>query len=67
MAEARVQRRLPAILAADAARCSWMMGAYEPSTLAALRAMWAVRFNSAVAVLRGRLVKMMETVKDKEK
>src|SRR5438477_8934592 len=54
-----VQRRLAAILAADVAGYSKMRGADEAGTLAALRDMWASRFNPAVAGYRGRIVKMM--------
>jgi adenylate cyclase len=39
MAEARVQRRLAAILAADVAGYSRLMGADEEGTLAALKAL----------------------------
>lgn len=59
MTEPRAQRRLAAILAADVVGYSRMIGADEASTLAALRAMRAVRFNPAVASFRGRIVKMM--------
>ncbi len=59
MAEKRLQRRLAAILAADVAGYSRLMGADEAGTLAALRAMWSERFNPAVAAHGGRIVKMM--------
>ncbi|MDH3644061.1 MAG: adenylate/guanylate cyclase domain-containing protein, partial [Gammaproteobacteria bacterium] len=59
MAEARTQRRLAAILAADVVGYSRLMGADEAGTLAALRAVWADDFNPAVAAHNGRLVKMM--------
>jgi adenylate cyclase len=59
MAEARVERRLAAILAADVVGYSRLMGADEAGTLAALRDVWTERFNPAVAAHRGRLVKMM--------
>lgn len=52
MTEPRAQRRLAAVLAADVVGYSRMIGADEASTLAALRAMWAVRFNPAVASFR---------------
>ncbi len=59
MIAARTQRRLAAILAADIAGYSRMMGADEAGTLAALRDVWAQHFNPAVAEHRGRIVKMM--------
>jgi len=59
MAEARPQRRLAAILAADVAGYSRLIGADEAGTLAALRAIWAGQFNPAVAAHRGRVVKTM--------
>src|SRR5260221_9310199 len=59
MAENRTQRRLAAILAADVAGYSRLMGADEVGTLAALREVWAERLNPAVAAHRGRIVKMM--------
>jgi adenylate cyclase len=59
MAEARPQRRLAAILAADIVGFSRLMGADEAGTLAALRDVWADDFNPAVAGHRGRIVKMM--------
>ncbi len=59
MAERRVQRRLAAILAADVAGFSRLIGADETGTLAALREIWTTRFNPAVAEYRGRVVKMM--------
>ncbi len=59
MAEPRAQRRLAAILAADVAGYSRLMGADEAGTLAALRELWTERFNPTVAAHRGRVVKMM--------
>ena len=59
MAERRPQRRLAAILAADVAGYSRLMGADEAGTLSALRAMWSEHFNPAVAGHGGRIVKMM--------
>lgn len=59
MAEARPQRRLAAILAADVAGYSRLMGADEAGTLAALREVWTEHFNPTVAAHRGRIVKMM--------
>ena len=59
MAEARAQRRLAAILAADIVGYSRLMGADEAGTLAALRVVWTEHFNPAVAAHHGRIVKMM--------
>ena len=59
MLEIRPQRRLAAILAADIAAYSKLVGADEAGTIAALREMWSKRFNPAVAAHRGRIVKMM--------
>ncbi|MGD9615002.1 MAG: adenylate/guanylate cyclase domain-containing protein [Alphaproteobacteria bacterium] len=57
MAEARVERRLAAILAADIAGYSRLMGSDEEGTLASL---WAVRrevIDPSIAEHRGRIVK----------
>jgi adenylate cyclase len=59
MAEARPQRRLAAILAADIVGYSRLMGADEAGTLSALRGVWTEHFNPPVAAHRGRIVKMM--------
>ncbi len=59
MAEARPQRRLSAILAADIVGYSRLMETDEAGTLAALRDVWTDAFNPAVALHRGRVVKMM--------
>lgn len=59
MAEARIQRRLAAILAADIAGFSRLMGADESGTLAALHNVWTDAFNPAVTGHHGRIVKMM--------
>ena len=59
MVEARAQRRLAAILAADIVGYSRLIGADEAGTLAALRAVWTDQFNPAVAAHRGRIVKTM--------
>ncbi|MES2665896.1 MAG: adenylate/guanylate cyclase domain-containing protein [Pseudomonadota bacterium] len=59
MSEPRVQRRLAAVLAADVAGYSRLIGADEDGTLAALRSMWATRFNPTVATHHGRIAKMM--------
>jgi adenylate cyclase len=57
MAEARVERRLAAILAADVAGYSRLMGADEEGTLAALKGHWKERFDPKIAQHRGRIVK----------
>lgn len=59
MAEARPQRRLSAILAADIVGYSRMMATDEAGTLAALRSVWTDAFDPAVAAHRGRVVKTM--------
>jgi adenylate cyclase len=59
MVERRSQRRLAAILAADIAGYSRMIRADEAGTLAAVRDIWAARFNPAVAEYCGRIVKTM--------
>jgi adenylate cyclase len=57
MAEARVERRLAAILAADIAGYSRLMGADEVGTLAALKALRREIVDPAIAQHRGRIVK----------
>jgi len=57
MAETRVERRLAAILAADVAGYSRLMGADEVGTLAALRAHRATLIDPKTAEHNGRLVK----------
>ena len=59
MTEGRIARRLAAVLAADVAGYISMMGADEAGTVEALRQIWSEIFNPAVAVRRGRIVKMM--------
>ncbi|MEO3430825.1 adenylate/guanylate cyclase domain-containing protein [Pelagibius sp. CAU 1746] len=59
MGEPRTQRRLAAILAADIAGYSRLMGADEAGTLAAMSTVWSEHFNPAVAIHHGRIVKMM--------
>jgi adenylate cyclase len=59
MIETRTQRRLAAILAADVAGYSRMMGDDEEGTLAAMRAVWGTVFNPLVALHRGRIFKTM--------
>ncbi len=57
MAEARVERRLAAILAADVAGYSRLMGADEEGTLAALKACRRELIDPKIAEHRGRIVK----------
>jgi len=59
MTEQQITRRLAAIVAADVAGYTGMMGADEAGTLAALRQIWKETFNPAVAARHGRVVKMM--------
>jgi adenylate cyclase len=57
MAEERVQRRLAAILAADVAGYSRLMGADEEGTLARLKSHRHDLFDPKIAEHRGRIVK----------
>jgi len=57
MSEARVERRLAAILAADVAGYSRLMGADEEGTLARLKAHRRELFDPKIAEHRGRIVK----------
>src|SRR5262249_37445811 len=57
MAEARVERRLAAILAADVAGYSRLMGVDEEGTLAALKADRREIVDPKIAEFRGRIVK----------
>ena len=57
LAGERVQRRLAAVLAADVAGYSRLMGADEEGTLAALKALRREIVDPAVADHRGRIVK----------
>jgi adenylate cyclase len=57
MAEARVERRLEAILSADVAGYSRLMGADEVGTLAALKVHRREIVDPAIAAHRGRIVK----------
>src|SRR5476651_1162623 len=57
MAEARVERRLAAILAADVAGYSRLMGIDEEGTLAALKAYRRELVEPKIAEHRGRIVK----------
>ena len=60
MAEARVERRLAAILAADVAGYSRLMGVDEEGTLAALKACRREFIDPKIAEHRGRIVKTNE-------
>jgi TolB-like protein/class 3 adenylate cyclase len=53
----RVERRLAAVLAADVAGYSRLMGANEEGTLARLKAVRKALFDPAIASHRGRIVK----------
>jgi adenylate cyclase len=57
MTEVRAQRRLAAILAADVAGYSSLMGVDEDGTLASLKAHRQELFDPKVAEFRGRIVK----------
>jgi class 3 adenylate cyclase/pimeloyl-ACP methyl ester carboxylesterase len=57
MADARVERRLAAILAADVAGYSRLMGVDEEGTLAALKTCRREIIDSKIAEHRGRIVK----------
>src|SRR5277367_3809895 len=57
MSEARVERRLAAILAADVAGYSRLMGNDEEGTLAALKACRRELIDPKIAEHRGRIVK----------
>jgi len=57
MSEERVERRLAAILAADIAGYSRLMGRDEEGTLAALRAIRRELSDPKIAEHRGRIVK----------
>jgi adenylate cyclase len=57
MVEARVERRLAAILAADVAGYSRLMGRDEEGTLAALKSCRCELINPKIAEHRGRVVK----------
>ncbi len=59
MPEARTNRRLAAILAADVVGYSSMMGADEAGTLAALKRHRETVFDPAIAAHGGRVVKLM--------
>jgi adenylate cyclase len=61
MAEARVERRLAAILAADIAGYSRLMGPDEVGTLAVLKAHRREIVDPAIAQHHGRIVKTPAT------
>ena len=63
MAEARVERRLAAILAADVAGYSRLMGLDEEGTLAALKACRQELIDPKIAEFRGRIVKLRVTAR----
>src|SRR6187551_4059725 len=57
MTEARVERRLAAVLAADVAGYSRLMGLSEEQTLAQLKALRRTLVDPTIADHRGRIVK----------
>src|SRR5690242_10450457 len=57
MAAERIERRLAAILAADVAGYSRLIGADEEGTLRALRSLRRELIDPAIAAHRGRIVK----------
>src|SRR5512136_607311 len=57
MTEARVERRLAAVLAADVASYSRLMGADEEGTLARLKAVRKTLVDPTITAHRGRIVK----------
>jgi adenylate cyclase len=57
MAEERVERRLAAVLAADVAGYSRLMGIDEEGTLAALKEHRRAAIDPQIAAHRGRIVK----------
>src|SRR5690349_717549 len=59
MPKERAQRRLAAILAADVAGYSRLMGTDEVGTVLALREIWSERLSPVLAAHHGRVVKMM--------
>ena len=59
MAEERHQRRLAAILSADVAGYSRLMGIDEAGTLARLNAFWRELIDPTIAAHSGRIVKLM--------
>ena len=59
MGEARAERRLTAILAADVAGYSRLMGLDEEGTLAALKTLFSSLLGPKIAAHRGRIAKTM--------
>jgi adenylate cyclase len=59
MTEERINRRLPAVLAADVVGYSRLMGGDEAGTLAALKRHREAVFDPAVAAHNGRIVKLI--------
>ena len=59
MAEARIERRLAAILSVDVVGYSRLMGEDEAQTLTALKEHRAALIDPTVAEDRGRIVKLM--------
>ncbi len=59
MAGDGVERRLAAIMSADVAGYSWLMGKDEAGTLAALKALRKEVFAPQVTAHKGRVVKLM--------
>src|SRR3954464_5961214 len=57
MTSSRVERRLAAVLAADVAGYSRLMGADEEGTLARLKTLRKTLVDPAIAAHRGRIVK----------
>src|SRR5579871_2640319 len=57
MAEARIERRLAAVLAADVVGYSRLMGADEVGTLTSLKSHRREMINPAITEYRGRIVK----------
>ena len=57
MADERLQRRLVAVLAADVAGYSRLMGANEEGTLTKLKSLRKTLVDPAIAAHRGRIVK----------
>jgi TolB-like protein/class 3 adenylate cyclase len=57
LADDRVERRLAAVLAADVAGYSWLMGADEEGTLARLKVIRKSVVDPAIVSHRGRIVK----------
>ena len=59
MAREHIERRLAAVLCADVAGYSWMMGKDETGTLSALKAHRDELIGPTIAEHRGRIVKLM--------